>query len=480
MVDQHPQEDDFGAYLEAHLADLRTEFDVGDRVGGVVTAIDRNSVFLDVGARSDGILDRAEMLDADGQLTVALGDRVEAFYVGADDDQTVRLSTKMTGSVADASLSDAYASGMPIEGRVASERKGGFEVEVAHREAFCPYSQIDLFKKDSAVYLGQRFTFLITEFSEGGRNIVLSRRRILEQERARLREDLKGRLEPGLLVRGTVMKLMPFGAFVDLGGVEGLIHVSELGWGRNTKPEDILEEGQDVEVGILSVDWEQDRISLSLKQAKGDPWSDVELRYTVGKKYAGTVTKLMPFGAFVELEPGIEGLVHVSQLGTGGRVHHPEEVLTAGDHVEVSLLSVDVERRRLGLSMDDTLGTDVEQEGGDVESAALAIGQAYSGVVDGVRDFGAFIRLPNGASGLLHISQVELRGSTNPRRALFDMFPPGSEVEVVVREIKGDRISLTLPATLDKEAEQLDLKDLQDSSGSDLGSLGDVLDGLQL
>ena len=478
MADTESTEKDFAACLEANLARLQTEFEVGDRVAGVVTAIDRITVFVDVNARSDGIIDRSEFLDDEGQLSVEVGDQVEAYFVGTEDDD-IRLSTKMTGQVAEASLQDAFESGIPIEGRVASERKGGFEIEIGHRTAFCPYSQIDLYKQDSESYIGERFTFVITESSEGGRNLVVSRRSLLEKERAEKRETLQGELTTGSLVKGKVTRIAAFGVFVDLGGVEGLVHVSELGWGHSLKPEDILSEGEDVEVLILELDWDNDRIALSLKHAAGDPWETFGEKFTVGKRYEGQVTQLAPFGAFVELEPGIEGLVHVSQLGAGRRVNHPDEVVSVGDHVEVSILNVDPERRRISLSMADTIGLDIERDGPSDEFA-LAEGRTLPGTVDGVRDFGVFVRLPNGQSGLLHVSQVELRGSSNSRRALFDMFPPGSNVEVVVKEVKGDRISLTLPGTLAKEAESLDLKDLRDSGSDGLGSLGDLLDGLKL
>ena len=480
MTETQNAGDDFGAILDAHLAGLRTDFVVGDKIEGKVAAIDRNSVFVDLGAKSEGIIERTELLDADGNVTVSVGDRVEAFCLRVHD-ATVFLTTKMTGTVADASLQEAYEGGIPIEGKVTSERKGGFEVQVASHSAFCPYSQIDIFKQDSEVYIGERYTFLVTEYADDGRNLVLSRRRLLERERAKQQVQLKETLRVGDVISGTVTRMLSFGVFVDLGGAEGLIHVSELAWGHGVKPEDILSAGQEVEVLVREIDWEQERISLSLKYAQGDPWeklTDESSDYVPGKRYEGVVTQIAPFGAFVQLEPGIEGLVHVSRLGAGARVHHPDEVVSIDDKVEVSIESIDLERRRISLSMDDTVGTGIDI--GDDGEAVIREGATLTGVVDGVKDFGVFVRLSGKRSGLLHISQIELRGSTNRLRALHDMFPPGSSVEVVVQQVKGDRISLTLRETLDKEAAELDLKSLQDSGGEDLGGFGNLLDGLKL
>ncbi len=469
--------EDFGAFLEQHMASLRTEFEVGDKIAGKVAAIDKNSIFVNIGARTEGILDRHEFTDEDGELKIAVGDRVEAFCVGTGEDG-VQLTTRMSGAVVDTTLEDAYASGIPIEGRVAGERKGGFEVEVAGRKAFCPFSQIDIFKQDAAAYIGERLTFLITAYEDGGRNIVLSRRRLLEQERSKQKEELKNSLRTGDVVEGTVTRLVPFGAFVDLGGVEGLIHVSELGWGHGIKPEDLLSEGEKVEVMVQEMDWEQERISLSLKHAQGDPWNKIleGNEYQVGRHYEGTVTNIAPFGAFVQLEPGIEGLVHISKLGAGRRINTPNEVVKIGETVEVSIERVDIEQRRISLSMDETVAGEVEEE----ESEGITEGSKVTGTVDGIKDFGVFIRLPDGRSGLLHVSQIELQGSSNRLRALHKMFPEGSAVEVVVKKIENDRVSLTLPSTLEKEAEQNDISSFSGQDTKNLGSIGDLLDNLNL
>ena len=353
---------------------------------------------------------------------------------------------------------------MPIEGKVTGERKGGYTVQIANTEAFCPFSQMDArgVKKEPAEYIGEKFSFLITEYSDEGRNIVLSRRRILEQEAAKQLAKLKETLEVGDIVSGIVTRIMPFGAFVDLGGAEGMVHVSELGWSRGLKPEEVVQEGQTVQVKVLDLDWGDDdkreRISLSVKQAEVDPWERIltDDAYAVGARRRGKVARLADFGAFITLEPGIDGLAHVSQLGVEQHVKHPSEVLAEGDEVDVTILGVDPERRRLSLCIGEPKVKEEkpaeltpEQE---LEVTKVSAGEIIEGEVESVKPFGVFITLPNGQTGLLHISQANVDGTGNLQvRALYTAYPLRRKVEVVIREIDGNRISLTLPEILEQE-----------------------------
>ena len=479
VVDYSPDSmEDFGAYLEGATAPRAIDLAPGDRVKGVVTAVDAGTVFVDIGSKSDAVLDRSEVLDADGNPSVGAGDEIEAYCIGVRQDQ-VLLTLKMTGAAADATLRDAYEHGIPVEGRVQSERKGGFEVKVAQQRAFCPYSHIDMRRREADTHIGQRYSFLVTEYDEGSGNIVLSRRRLQEREREAAAERLRQTLEAGDVRDATVARIMPFGAFADLGGLDGLIPVRELSWERNIKPEDVLSEGDEVRVMVKEIDWERDRVTLSLKAVAADPWDGIEDKYHVGARCEGTVVDLAPFGAFVQLEPGIEGLVHISKLGAGRRINHPKEVVSAGDTVEVSVVEVDADQHRLSLSMEDTEGR--EAPGATIAAdEQVAPGHEVSGTVDGIRDFGVFVKLPDGRTGLLHVSQIKLQGSTNPMRALHDMFPPGSPVKVVVQNIKGDRISLTLRETLERESERPDLAEHRHKPDEELGDLGNLLDGLDL
>ncbi|MBT7164516.1 MAG: S1 RNA-binding domain-containing protein, partial [Victivallales bacterium] len=451
-MDSTGQNTDFGALFEANLAKLQTNFNVGDRIEGVITSIGRSTVFIDVGGRSDGLLDVAQVLDDEGKPTVSVGDTLTAYCLGSDE-EGIRLTTKISGQVADAALGDAYEGGIPLEGKVAAERKGGYEVELQNHKAFCPYSQIDIFKREPAAYIGERFAFIISEYSENGRNLVVSRRRLLEKEMEEQKARLRETLAPGDLLTGIVTRVVEFGAFVDIGGTEGLIHVSELSWSRTSDPADVVSEGQSVEIKVLTVDWENNRISLSLKQTQPGPWDRVESgeSFRVGMSWQGKITKIMPFGAFVELEPGLEGLIHISKLGGGRRINSPEEVVKEGEEVEVTIENIDVERQRIGLAMDNNYGGyDMTDPSGGM-GVDLRPGATVTGIADGIKPFGVFIRFPGDKTGLLHISQIELKGSSNPMRALHDMFPPGKEVEVIVQKMEGTRISLTLASTLARE-----------------------------
>jgi small subunit ribosomal protein S1 len=234
---------------------------------------------------------------------------------------------------------------------VEKEVKGGFEVKVAGRRAFCPHSQIALRGGSSEEFVGRHLSFRIAQYGEGGRNIVLSRRALLEEERARQKEALKGTLREGQTVRGTVTRIQDFGAFIDIGGIEGLLPVSEVGWGRVEDIRDRLREGQEVEVAIKAIDWERERFTFSLRETLADPWLEVTRNFPEGSCQRGTVSRLAPFGAFVTLAEGVDGLLHISKLGAGRRLSHPREAVKEGEVLEVKIEQVDRESRRISLSL---------------------------------------------------------------------------------------------------------------------------------
>jgi small subunit ribosomal protein S1 len=335
---------------------------VGDMVSGRVISIGKDAVFVDLGGKAEGQLDRAQVSDPEGKLLVKIGDTVESRVV-ADAGGVLSLRTKVArGPEARAELAQAFELELPVDGLVtevvkgpgqggqgrASERGHGVSVDVAGVRGFCPASQIDArFVEDLAVFVGQRLQFRITRYERG--NLVLSRRALVEEHKEKLAVETRKKLVPGAVVRGKVVGFKPFGAFVDLGGIEGMLHVSELGFTRVDKPEDVLSLGQDVDVAVLAI--EGDRVSLSLKALASDPWRDATGRLAEGSRVTGTITRLQPFGAFVELAPGVEGLVHISELGAGRRINHPKEVVSVGQTVEATVLSVDHDKRRLSLSL---------------------------------------------------------------------------------------------------------------------------------
>ena len=342
---------DFGAMLERDLQNFHRDFKPGQKLTGTVTAIDDNAVFVDIGGRSEGVLSREEATDKQGRLTAEEGESITVFFVG-DRDGEVRLTTRIGSQADSGQLLDAWENGIPVEGKVIGEINGGFEVEVGGHRGFCPYSQIDLRRGEAASYIGEKYLFSISQADNSLRNLVLSRRELLEQEQAQAREKLREELEPGMILEGEVRRIMPFGVFVDLGaGVDGLVPLRELAWGHKVEPGDLVAPGDRVSVMVRELDWEKNRISLSLRYAVGNPWEDAAAKYPVGGRFVGTVVKLMPFGAFVELEPGIEGLLHISKLGGGRRVNHPREVLEEGARIEVVVENLDGEAQKIGLAL---------------------------------------------------------------------------------------------------------------------------------
>jgi len=321
---------------------------IGDVIKGKVITIGKDAVFVDIGGKAEGQLDKSQVSDSDGKLFVNIGDVLEARVV-SDAGGTLVLRTKlMRGPEARAELAQAFELGIPVEGLVNEVVKGGVSVDVAGVRGFCPASQLDTrFVEDLTSYIGQRLTFKITRYEP--RNLVLSRRALLEVEQEKQATETRKKLVPGAVLRGKVVGFKPFGAFVDVGGIEGMLHISELGFGRVEKPEDVLRLGQELDVAVLKI--EGDRISLSLKALASDPWQDATAQLAEGTRVKGTITRLQPFGAFVEIAPGVEGLVHITELGAGRRINHPKEVVAVGQQIEASVLSIDHEKRRLSLSM---------------------------------------------------------------------------------------------------------------------------------
>lgn len=353
-MDEAPEEKSFAELLAETQVD-RERYDRGQRVQGVVVQITPEWVFLDMGGKSEGVVDRKEFMDDSGNLTVQVGDTVWAYYLATRNNERV-FTTRITGGQAARNfLQEAYQNAIPVEGTVEREVKGGFEVKVAGGlRGFCPFSHMELHRvADPSSFSGQRLQFRIIEYGEGGRRLVLSRRALLEEEKAQRKEELKQLLKEAMVVKGKVVAIRDFGAFVDLGGVQGLLPVSEVAWERVQQIKDHLSVGQEVQVSILQLDWERDRITLSLRQTLPDPWENAAQRYPEGSRHIGKVVRLTAFGAFVSLEPGLDGLIHISNLGGGKRINHPKEVLSQGQQVEVKVESLDLERKRLSLSIWD-------------------------------------------------------------------------------------------------------------------------------
>jgi len=331
--DQTPDDDNFAALLERSLLEA-APLKPGEKIEAAVLQIGAEWLFLDVGQKGEGVLDVKELLDADGRPTVVVGDRLNVYFLGRAADE-LRFTTRIGGrsGAGSAHLEEAWRSGIPVEGRIEKEVKGGYEVKLPGGvRAFCPFSQLGRARQDAAdSLLGQNVEFRITQFGEQGRNIVVSRRELIEEERRRQRAALRETLREGSIVRGTVTAIRDFGAFVDIGGLEGLLPIAEIAWGRIGKVEEVLQVGQELELAVKSCDWEKERFSFSLRDTLADPWQQkVGTLYREGTTLTGTVSRLAQFGAFVTLDEGIDGLLP-AQAPSGGAAGRPA---AAGDHRE--------------------------------------------------------------------------------------------------------------------------------------------------
>ncbi len=345
------EDENFADLLEQSLAGIKP-LTPGQQIEATVLQIGEQWIFLDVGQKGEGVLDAREFLDEEGKPTVAAGDRVKVFFLSRAGGE-LQFTTRIGGGGAgQAQLEEAWRNGIPVEGRLEKEVKGGYEIRLpGNVRAFCPFSQLGLRREENAAELvGQSFSFQIAQYGEQGRNIVVSHRAILEEERRAQRDALKQTLKEGMVVTGTVTAIREFGAFVDIGGLEGLLPISEISYGRVDNIEEVLQVGQQLQVAVKSCDWEADRFSFSLRDTQADPWSKVGTLYAEGATLTGTVARLTTFGAFVTLEEGIDGLIHISKLGAGRRISHPREVLEVGQQLLVTIEQIDREQRRISLA----------------------------------------------------------------------------------------------------------------------------------
>lgn len=368
------EEKSFAELLDESEPD-RGRLKPGQRVEGMIVKITPEWVFIDVGGKNEGFLDRKEFVDGEGNLTVEEGQTIKAYFLSSQRNERLFTTKLSSGEAGRAFLEDAWKGGIPVEGSVEREVKGGFEVKVAgDTRGFCPFSQMGLYRiANGADWVGKRLLFKILEFGERGRNVILSHRAILEAEQAKRKETLKTELKEGMMVKGTVVSLQKFGAFVELGGVQALIPISEIAWEHITDISEKLTVGQEVEAMILRLDWERDRISLSLRSSLPDPWVQVETAFPEGSSLTGTVARLTKFGAFVTLMPGVDGLIHISKLGQGKRISHPSEVLKEGEAVAVTVEKIDREGKRISLTL---TGAYEEQKAEEIEDFGNYVGKA--------------------------------------------------------------------------------------------------------
>ena len=473
QAEEHPPEpEESFAELFGKESKLPGRLEPGQKVSTRIISITNELVYVDLGGKSEGVIDRNELLAEDGSLPVQEGDQIDAFFVSSQHGMR-KFTTRVRGysTLTLAEIRDAHEGGLPVSGKVKSQVKGGFEITVGGVRCFCPLSQIDLrVDRDTATYVGQTFPFKVLEFAEEGRNIILSRKAVLEEERKEELERLKEKIQVGSELTGTIRAVQSFGVFVDVGGVDGLIPMSELGWGRMERPQEFFSVGQEVSVKVIGVDWNKERLTLSLKAMQADPWEHAAEKYPADTQVRGVVVRLAPFGAFVNLEPGIDGLLHISTLGAGKRIRHPKDVVQTGEVVDAYVVSVDQASRKIALSLQPIRAK---------ESIPLPeVGELLDGTVERVMPYGIFVRLQSGLTGLLPNSEIGTPKGTNHSR----MFPEGMAMQVLVKSVDAEKskISLSRSGVEEKVAHdefkqyQASVKNQERASGS-LGNLGDLL-----
>ncbi len=412
--------------------------DEGTIVNGTILTVGKDFVVVDIGYKSEGQIQTAEFTEHDGTVTVVPGDVVEVYVERRENDVgLVELSKekadrlKIWDEIAEACENEELVEGV-ITGRV----KGGLTVDIGVK-AFLPGSQVDLRPvRNLEKYIGQRFHFKVIKFNKRRGNIVLSRRALLEKQREALKAQTLAKLQEGMLIDGVVKNITDYGAFIDLGGIDGLLHITDMSWARINHPSEMFEIGQQVRVKVLKYDAERERVSLGLKQNSEDPWLSVDSRYHVGAKVGGKVVSLADYGAFVELEEGVEGLVHISEMSWTKRVKHPSKLLSVGDEVEAMILEIDGRSKRISLGMKQT-----EQNPWDVLAETYPPGTKVKGVVRNITNFGIFIGIDEGIDGLCHVTDLSWgHGVSNPA----DVYNKGDEVEAVVLSIDPEKERFSL------------------------------------
>ncbi|HUI91731.1 MAG TPA: S1 RNA-binding domain-containing protein [Chitinivibrionales bacterium] len=447
----------------------------GAKVSGKIIKISDKYAFVEIGGKNEAVIELSELKKEDGSLSVNAGDTFEGYVVSLSGGITLskKFSSKDSSENSLSDLIDAMKSKLPVEGKVTGVNKGGFNVKVMGQRAFCPISQIDLKRvEDPNVWLNKSLSFVITRVTEGGRNIVVSRLPLLEEDLGKVLDDLAACIEPKTVVTGAITRIMPFGLFVDVGGFEGLVHISEVSWERAEDLSKSFEPGQKVDCLILSIErnepLRQSKISLSLKQVHANPWTTVSTTFATGQSVQGKITRLANFGAFVQLIPGVEGLIHISEMSWDRKVRHPRDVVTEGQTVTVSILRVDQEKREISCSLKDA----ASDPWNGIEERFPA-GTAVNGTVEQSTKFGYFINLAEGITGLLPFSNI----SPDKKESM----KVGALLEVTVESIDTERRRISLSCGVaDERRNQAEVKQFLSSQKEKKSEPGDTEFGAAL
>ncbi len=426
----------FADMFEASLKDR--DFGVGDIVKGTIVEVTPDYVLVDINYKSEGMIPINEFRTVEGQAKINVGEAVEVFIDKIENDNGMLVLSKDKADMMRAwdDISRAHENEELIEGTVIAKVKGGLSVDIGVK-AFLPGSQIDLRPvRNMDIYIGKKYKFKVLKFNKKRGNIVLSRRALLEEEREKMRHQTIDAMKEGSEVTGTVKNITDYGAFIDLGGVDGLLHITDMSWGRVKHPSELLKVGDEVKVKVLKYDQEKNRVSLGLKQLQPDPWEAVKEKYPPGTKLNGKIVSLADYGAFVELDEGIEGLIHISEMSWNKRAKHPSQFVKEGDTVDVVVLEIDATNRRISLGMKQ-----LQPNPWDELKQTYPPGTIIEGEVKSVTDFGIFVGIEDGIDGLVHVSDF----SWNKRIGHpSEVYKKGDKVRVVVLGVDSDNERFSL------------------------------------
>ena len=435
----HENEISFESALENYLNPDFGDLEEGSIVKGEIVRVNDDNVLVDVNFKSEGQIPAAEFRDAAGNINVKVGDKVDVYVVRKNENEgTITLSFEKAKrmQVFD-QLEDVQENNRVIKGHIVRRIKGGYTVDIGGVEAFLPGSHVDLRPvPDMDALVNQEFEFRVLKINRRRSNVIVSRRVLLEEERDSKRQDLLRTLEEGQIVQGKAKNITEYGVFVDLGGLDGLLHITDMSWKRIRHPKEMITMGQDLTLKVLSFDRENNKVSLGLKQLVPDPWQDISARFPEGKKVTGKVTNLVDYGAFVELEPGVEGLVHISEMSWTRKLRHPSQMVHTGDEVEVVILGVDGEKKRISLGMKQ-----VRPNPWELVAEKYPEGTILEGVIKNITEFGMFIGIEDGIDGLIHVSDISW---TKKVRHPNEIYKVGDTVQAKVLTVDQENEKFTL------------------------------------
>ena len=412
----------------------------GEIVTGTIVAVQRDNVVIDIGGKSEGVIPLSEFMDEKGEINVKAGDKTEVYVESRENDDGLVILSKEKADKAKVwqELVLAFKNNELVEGTITQRVKGGLSVTIRGGvKAFLPGSQVDLRPiRNLDKLIGQTFSFKFIKFNERRGNIVLSRRELLEKERHEIKAQTLQTLEEGKVVKGVIKNITEYGAFVDLGGIDGLLHITDMSWGRVNHPSEVFQVGDEVTVKVLKYNAETERVSLGLKQTQDDPWNHAEEAYPPGKKVKGKVMSITDYGAFVELEPGVEGLIHVSEMSWTKKVKHPSKLLEIGQELECQVLEVDAKSKRISLGLKQ-----LEPDPWSIFTEKYNPGDKIGGKVRSITDYGVFVGIEEGVDGMVHKSDLSWTAKVvNPS----DMFHKGDDVEAIILSINHDEKKVSL------------------------------------